>query len=82
MNLAGAVPSECRRVKNNRHLLTGLFRQSLFGRVAVYEDVNDADRLAHDQAATVSGDATKDRIAKIGKRPNGRGNKRSGQKSG
>ncbi len=33
-----------------RHLLTGLFRQSVFGRLAGYEDVNDADRLAHDPA--------------------------------
>ena len=28
--------------------LTGLFRQSVFGRLAGYEDVNDADRLALD----------------------------------
>jgi hypothetical protein len=31
-------------------LLTGLFRQSVFDRLASYEDVNDADRLAHDPA--------------------------------
>jgi hypothetical protein len=49
-DLAGAVLSECRRGKNTRHLLTGLFRQSVFGRLAGYEDVNDADRLAHDPA--------------------------------
>jgi len=42
------VPSECRRGKNTRHLLSGLFRQSVFGRLAGYEDVNDADRLALD----------------------------------
>jgi hypothetical protein len=29
-DLAGAVLSECRRGKNTRHLLTGLFRQSVF----------------------------------------------------
>ena len=46
--LAGAVLSDCRRGKNTRHLLTGLFRQTVFGRLAGYEDVNDADRLAHD----------------------------------
>ena len=28
------------------HRLDGLFRQSVFGRLAGYEDVNDADRLA------------------------------------
>ena len=49
-DLAGAALSECRRGKNTRHLLTGLFRQSVFGRLAGYEDVNDADRLAHDPA--------------------------------
>jgi len=49
-DLAGAMLSECRRGKNTRHLLTGLFRQSVFGRLAGYEDVNDADRLAHDPA--------------------------------
>jgi hypothetical protein len=49
-DLAGAALSECRRGKNTRHLLTGLLRQSVFGRLAGYEDVNDADRLAHDPA--------------------------------
>jgi Transposase DDE domain group 1 len=49
-DLAGEALSECRRGKNTRHLLTGLFRQSVFGRLAGYEDVNDAERLAHDPA--------------------------------
>lgn len=49
-DLAAVVLSECRRGKNTRHLLAGLFRQSVFGRLAGYEDVNDADRLAHDPA--------------------------------
>ena len=49
-DLAGAALSECRSGKNTRHLLTGLFRQSVFGRLAGYEDLNDADRLAHDPA--------------------------------
>src|SRR5579862_5667118 len=49
-DLAGVALSECRRGKNTHHLLTGLFRQSVFGRLAGYEDVNDADRLAHDPA--------------------------------
>ena len=31
-------------------MLTGLLRQSVFARLAGYEDVNDADRLAHDPA--------------------------------
>src|ERR1700730_9807795 len=36
--------------KNGRHRLAGLLRQSLFGRLAGYEDVNDADRLSRDPA--------------------------------
>ena len=39
-----------RRGKNARHTLAGLFRQSVFGRLAGYEDVNDAERLARDPA--------------------------------
>ena len=39
-----------RRGKNTRHKLGGLFRQSVFGRLAGYEDVNDAERLALDPA--------------------------------
>ena len=49
-DLADAALLECRRGKNTRHLLTGLLRQSVFGRLAGYEDVNDAERLAHDPA--------------------------------
>ena len=46
--LAGDVLSEARRGKNTRHLLTGLLRQSVYGRLAGYEDVNDAERLSRD----------------------------------
>jgi hypothetical protein len=49
-DLAGGVLSECRRGKNTRHLLTGLLRQSVFGRLAGHEDVDYAERLAHDPA--------------------------------
>lgn len=49
-DLAGDVLSDGRRGKNTRHLLSGLLRQSVFGRLAGYEDVNDAERLAHDPA--------------------------------
>ena len=49
-DLAGGILSECRRGRNTRHLLTGLLRQSVFGRLAGYEDVNDAGRLAYDPA--------------------------------
>ena len=43
--LGGEVLSETRRGKNTRHLLVGLLRQSVFGRLAGYEDVNDAERF-------------------------------------
>ena len=36
--------------RNGRHALVGLLRQSVFGRLAGYEDVNDAERLRHDPA--------------------------------
>jgi len=42
--------ADARTGKNSRHRLTGLLRQSVFGRLAGYEDVNDADRLCHDPA--------------------------------
>ncbi len=47
---AGAALSDLRRGKNTRHLLTGLLRQSVYGRLAGYEDVNDAERLSCDPA--------------------------------
>jgi hypothetical protein len=36
--------------KNGRHRLVGLLRQSVIGRLAGYEDVNDAERLRRDPA--------------------------------
>jgi len=42
--------AEARTGKNRRHLLVGLLRQSVFGRLAGYEDVNDAERLCRDPA--------------------------------
>ena len=41
---------EMRTGKNSQHAMTGLFRQSVFGRLGGYEDVNDADRLGRDPA--------------------------------
>jgi hypothetical protein len=49
-DLAGAELLGCRRGKNIRDLLTGSFRQSMFGRLVGYEDVNEAGHLAHDPA--------------------------------
>jgi hypothetical protein len=42
--------ADARTGKNGRHRMAGLLRQSVFGRLAGYEDVNDADRLCHDPA--------------------------------
>jgi len=46
--VAGDVLTDIRRGKNGRHGLVGLFRQSVFGRLGGYDDVNDADRLSLD----------------------------------
>ena len=48
--LAGEVLADTRSGQNSRHTLIAQLRQSVFGRLAGYEDVNDADRLAHDPA--------------------------------
>jgi Transposase DDE domain group 1 len=42
--------ADARTGKNGRHRLAGLLRQSIFGRLAGYEDVNDAERLCRDPA--------------------------------
>src|SRR5258707_6878035 len=57
--------AEARTGRNRRHLLVGLLRQSIFGRLAGYEDVNDADRLCRDPAIrwVVGGNAPMDRAA-------------------
>jgi Transposase DDE domain group 1 len=48
--LAGEMLADARTGKNGRHALVGLLRQSVFGRLAGYENVNDAERLRHDPA--------------------------------
>ena len=40
--------SDARRGKNTQLPLADLFRQSVYSRIAGYEDVNDAERLAQD----------------------------------
>jgi len=47
-DLASSALCDNRKGKNTVHQLDGLFRQSVYGRLAGYEDVNDADRLALD----------------------------------
>ena len=46
--MAASALGEGRRGKNIRHHLPGLLRQAVYGRLAGYEDVNDAERLARD----------------------------------
>jgi hypothetical protein len=42
--------ADARTGKNGRHRLAGLLCQSVFGRLAGYEEVNDAERLCRDPA--------------------------------
>src|SRR3954465_13600063 len=49
-DLAGEVLADTRTGQNSRHTLIAQLRQSVFGRLAGYEDVNDADRLGRDPA--------------------------------
>jgi hypothetical protein len=63
--MAGEHLTDSRTGKNGRHALVGLLRQSVFGRLAGYEDVNDAERLRNDPAMRwiVGGKAAKGRAA-------------------
>jgi len=49
-DMPGDVLADSRTGKNGRHALLGLLHQSVFGRLAGYEDVNDAERLCRDSA--------------------------------
>jgi hypothetical protein len=48
--MASNVLADARTGRNGRHALVGLLRQSVFGRLAGYEDVNDAERMHRDPA--------------------------------
>ena len=55
---------EPRMGKNIQHKLTALFRQSVYGRLAGYEDTNDAERLRVDPSLRrIVGERAKDRFA-------------------
>src|SRR5271163_1765229 len=49
-DIAGEKIADARTGKNGRHALVGMLRQAVFGRLAGYEDVNDAEGLRHDPA--------------------------------
>ena len=48
--MAGSILTETRRGMNIGDLIEGLIPQSVFGRLAGYKDVNDAERLSIDPA--------------------------------
>jgi hypothetical protein len=53
-NMGADRLAEARTGKNGRHRLAGLLCQSVYGRLAGYEDVNDAERLCHDPAPGIT----------------------------
>jgi hypothetical protein len=69
----GGRLAEARTGRNRRHLLVGLPRQSVFGRLAGYEDVNDAERLWHGYAIRLpTNPVLQDKIGHLLKCPVGR----------
>ena len=51
--MADRLLSDCRTGRNTQHALSPLLRQSIYGRLAAYEDLNDAERLAVDPVLRV-----------------------------
>ena len=47
---ASIMLSESRQGKNTQHAILAMLRQAIYGRLAGYEDVNDAERLRVDPA--------------------------------
>jgi len=54
-DLIAQHPTDSRRGKNTQLPLTGLLRQSVYSRIAGYEDVNDAERVSQDPAFRLIG---------------------------
>src|SRR5687768_3787273 len=52
ITLAASLLSDNRRGRNTQHRMIGLLRQAVYGRLAGYEDVNDAARLAQPTSPT------------------------------
>lgn len=64
MGTASEHLEDFRTGKNTQHSLLGMLRQSVYGRLAGYENVNDADRLRHDPAIrTIVGERAGDKSA-------------------
>jgi hypothetical protein len=63
--MAGEILADARTGKNGRHALVGLLRQSVFGRLAGYEDVNDAERRAMIRRCVGSSAAKRLRAARL-----------------
>ena len=62
--MAGTLLQDWRTGKNTRHTVVGLLRQSIYSRLAGYEDTNDAERLAVDPTMRqVVGGKARDRDA-------------------
>jgi hypothetical protein len=66
--MAGGMLADTRTGRNGRHALVALLRRSVFGRLAGYEDVNDAERLRYGPAMrrVVGGKATSAAAARWG----------------
>jgi hypothetical protein len=69
--MAGEALTDTRTGKNGRHSLIAQLRQSVFGRLAGYQDVNDADQLGCDPAMrwVVGGRAVMAQAASTGRPP-------------
>jgi hypothetical protein len=77
--MAGKMLADARTGKNGRHALVGLLRQSVFGRLAGYEDVNDSERRRMIRQCTGLSAARQRRVARL-RRGKWAGSRRSGSR--
>ena len=62
--MAACEMTDNRKGKNTQHSITALLRQSVYSRLAGYEDTNDAERLSVDPAMRhVIGERANDKTA-------------------